>query len=79
MRIPFIEKRNNRNMLGSRNRSHGGGEKEERWLNQVQHVKCVQTKSGDIVYYFKIFSLTFYYATIMKLLKIEEFQNCPNN
>jgi hypothetical protein len=39
-------------MLGSRNRSHGGGEKEERWLNQVQHVKCVQTKSGDIVYYF---------------------------
>jgi hypothetical protein len=28
---------------------------------------------------FKNFSLTFYYATIMKLLKIEEFQNCPND
>jgi hypothetical protein len=52
MRIPFIEKRNNRIMLGSRNRSHGDGEKEERRLNQVQHVKCVQTKSGNIVYYF---------------------------
>jgi hypothetical protein len=77
MRIPFIEKRNNRIMLGSTNRSHGGGEKEERWLNQVQHVKCVQTKQVTLFITFKKSSLTFYYAKIMKLLKIERVPKLP--
>ena len=50
MRIPLIEERNNRRALCSRDGFHGGGGQSRRWMNQVQHVKLIQTRSHDFVY-----------------------------
>src|SRR5882757_6323379 len=50
VRILLIEERNNRRVLFSRDRFHGGGEESRRQMNQVQHVKLIQIRSHDIVY-----------------------------
>ena len=67
VRVSFSKKRKKRRVFSSRYGSHGGGKRSRRKMNQVQHVKLIQTKSHDIVYYF--YNQILPYISISYILK----------